>query len=272
MIKKALNFVKILLFCFAFVLLILIILAIVSNIYRPRYENSVYYNDRDDLLVLFSYSVPDIYYLDIEMEGDVEIYPIEEDKLGRTLGILQYNEVKKNALFGENAIYCVLQSGSKKECSFYEDVCCVMVENGVDPGEAIEQLKLANDWNNPLELEQCRAIPIKLGCAAGVYDNDYGYTAYDRIISDALNWESRYASFDVLCKDGCGLCLCTLVKDYRETESPIVIVMMREDKSADPALSIIATQPLENRTSPWEEIHAFKEEMGWQFVNPAQGD
>ena len=265
MIKKALNFVKILLFCFAFVLLILIILAIVSNIYRPRYENSVYYNDRDDLLVLFSYSVPDIYYLDIEMEGDVEIYPIEEDKLGRTLGILQYNEVKKNALFGENAIYCVLQSGSKKECSFYEDVCCVMVENGVDPGEAIEQLKLANDWNKPLLLEQCRTIPIKSGWPAGVYDNDYGYTAYDTIIGDVLGWESRYALFDILCKDGNGLCLCTLEKDYREPESPIVLVMMREDESADPELSIITTRPLENRTSPWEEIHAFKEEMGWHF-------
>ena len=252
--------------------LLTLFLMLASCFYRPTYEKSVYYNGREDLLGLFSYAVPDIYDLDVEMKGDVEIYPIEEDEYGRTLGILQYNQYKRNTLFGENAIYCVLQSGSKKECSFYEDVCCVMVENGVDPSEAIEQLKLDNDWIKPLVLEQCRTIPIKSGWPAGVYDNDYGYTDYDSIVADALGLEPSYPQFDILCKDGSGLCLCTLETNYREKESPIILVMMREDKSADPELSVISSRPLENRTSPWEEIHAFKEEMGWKFVNPSQSN
>ena len=52
----------------------------------------------------------------------------------------------------------------------------------------------------------------------------------------------------------------------------MILVMMREDKSADPMLSPIEIRPSEDRTAPWDEIHAFKEEMGWQFVDPSSSD
>lgn len=241
-------------------------LSLLSSCYSPRYKNSVYYNSRDDLLILFSYSVPFVRDLDIKMKGHVELYPVEADAFGRTLGILQYNQEKKNLLFGNCAVYCVLQSGSSSESCFYEDVCCVMVENDVDSSETIQQLKQDNDWNMPLDLDRCRKIPIKGDVPSGVYDTSYGYTNYEEIAANALEWDDRTTNFDVLCKDGCGLWLCTLIQDYKDKESPTALIMMREDTSASPKLSICGTRILENRTSPWNEIHAFKQEQGWQFI------
>ena len=91
-------------------LTVLIALMILSSRYHPKYKNSVYYNERSDLLVLFTYSIPFVGDLDVERLGDVEIYPVETDEYGRTLGILQFKpkmrfiasckaEAKRNAAF-----------------------------------------------------------------------------------------------------------------------------------------------------------------------------
>ena len=246
-------------------LTVLIALMILSSRYYPKYKNSVHYNERSDLLVLFTYSIPFVGDLDVEMLGDVEIYPVETDEYGRTLGILQFKPRKRNQLFGENAVYCVLQSGSKKKCCYYEDVCCVMVENGTDSSAAIQQLKRDNDWNMPLAIGKCRTIPIKYYNASGDFNTKYGYHDYETPACKAVMWPTENAWLEVLCKDGCGLWLFTLVLNCHKENSPVYLIMMREDPSADPMLSIVGTQPLNDQSSPWAEIHAFKEEMGWQF-------
>lgn len=250
------------------ILVLLFLLSLFSAcFYSPQYENSVYNNGRDDLLVLFTYSVPFLYDLDIRLLGDVEIYPVEEDEFGRTLGVLQFNRKKRNILFDENAVYCVLQTGSNTESCFYEDICCIMVEKGNDPTEAIEQLKRDNDWNFALSLDKCRIIPINHHSTAGVYDNQYGYTDYETMACKKIGWAVESAWIDVLCKDGCGLWLFSLVKDKQEEDSPVCLIMMKEDSSDDPKLSIVGTRFLDSRSSPWEKIHAFKKDMGWFFVS-----
>ena len=246
-------------------LTVLIALMILSSRYHPKYKNSVHYNERSDLLVLFTYSIPFVGDLDVERLGDVEIYPVETDEYGRTLGILQFKPRKRNQLFGENAVYCVLQSGSKKKCCFYEDVCCVMVENGTDSSAAIQQLKRDNDWNMPLAIGKCRTIPIKYYNASGDFNTKYGYHDYETPACKAVMWPTKNAWLEVLCKDGNGLWLFTLVLNCHKENSPVYLIMMREDPSADPMLSIVGTQALNDQSSPWAEIHAFKEEMGWQF-------
>lgn len=259
-----------------FLAAILMLSLLCSCFYSPSKENSVYYNDRVDLLILFEYSIPFIYDLNLQMKGDVEIYPIEEDDYGRTLGILQYNAEVSNPLFGENAIYCILQSGSKQESCFYEDACCIMVETGMDTEEAIEQLKKGNDWNTPVFFEKCRIIPIEHSAASGVYDNDYGNNTniYTRNACRAAGWPADDADIDVICRDGCGLWLFGLVKNYRKADSPVCLIMMKEDRSVwqneVTGLSVVGTHLIENRTSPWAEIHAFKQELGWTFQPPRE--
>ena len=243
-----------------------VLLSQLSSCYYPIYENSVRKNGREDLLILFTHSIPFVADLDNDMTGSVEIYPVEADKYGRTLGILQFNKKVSNCLLGENAVYCVLQSGSKKESCFYEDVCCIMVENGADPSAAIEQLKQDNDWNRPLATDKCRTIPIKYYTASGDFDTQYGYTDYRTPACNAVGWPADSAWLEVLSKDGCGLWLFTLLRDKNDTDSPVCMIMMKEDASSDPKLSVIGTRLLANRSAPWVEIHAFKEEMGWQFA------
>lgn len=251
----------------ALFLALLALLGLLSSCYAPRYKNSVYYNDRVDLLALYTYSVPFVADLDVEMMGHVEIYPVEVDEYGRTLGILQFTVQKTNQLFVENAVYCILQSGSKTECCFYEDVCCVMVENNTDPQEAIEQLKQENDWNLPIALDKCRVLPLKLDNISGAYDTDQHskYNEFTTMACKAVMWPTENAWLEVLCKDGCGLWLFTLVLNHNKENSPVYLIMMQEEPSADLLLSIIDTRMLENRSAPWEEIHSFKDDMGWHF-------
>ena len=240
--------------------------------YSPSKKKSVYYNDRIDLLVLFHYSVP-LMAESLESVGDIEIYPIDVDDYGRTLGIMKCDSLRKSPLFGENEVYCVLQSGSKTESCFYEDYCCVIVENGSDDYEIIERLKLDNDWDLPLDIDKCRRIPIKYYAATGDYDTDYGYNQpyYTQSALKAARWSSDDAWLDVLCKDGCGRWLFVLEKNTKKADSPICLIMMKEGHSIwggydDSKMSVIGTHILENRSNPWEEIHAFKDEMGWEFV------
>lgn len=255
------------------IMTITFILLLLSACYVPFREKYVCFNDRDDLFVLFAQTVPFLLEHSSDPHRDIEIYPIETDEYGRTLGIMQFNQKERNPLFGENAVYCVLQSGSEKESCFYEDVCCIMVENGADPGEAIAQLKQNNDWNQPLALEKCLQIPIEYCAQAGVYETSFDYSACNQLADEATGWDSNGPWLEVLCKDGHGLWLFTMERSCYEENSPVVMIMMREELSADdddPVWKIIDIRPLENRTSPWEEIHTFKEDMGWQFVNPAQ--
>lgn len=257
------------------IIFLTLILLLCSCFYSPSKRESVYYNDRVDLLVLYKYSVPFVGE-SYESIGDIEIYPVEVDDYGRTLGIMQGDQIRRDPLFGENAVYCVLQNGSKKECCFYEDKCCVMLENGSDYHETIERLKKSNDWNMPLALNQCRTIPIQHYSAAGAFDTDLGYK-YNSLSNMACKSVGRSADnswLDAISKDGCGLWLFALMFDLSKDDYPVYLVMMQEafTDDNDQPLNLIGTHLLENRTSPWEEIHAFKEEMGWQFVNPAQGD
>ena len=254
------------------IILSLGLFVLLSSCYYPRYKKSVYYNGRKDLLVAFTYTVPFIYDSGIEMRGDVELYPVETDEYGRTLGILQFNSTQRNPLFGENAVYCILQCGSSEESCFYEDICCTMVENGTDPMEQIEQLKEDNDWNMPLVLGKCRKIPIQYSSAGGIYDTQYGYRNYKETACNAVDWEVSTAWLEVLCKDGCGLWLFTLEKDSKEKDSPICLIMMKETAASaeSPILSVLETRILKNRYSPWIEIRAFKQDTGWAFVDRNQ--
>jgi hypothetical protein len=140
-----------------------------------------------------------------------------------------------------------------------------MVENGTDSSAAIQQLKRDNDWNMPLAIGKCRTIPIKYETASGDFDTDYGYHDYETPTCKAVMWPTENAWLEVLCKDGCGLWLFTLVLNHNKENSPVYLIMMQEDPSADPLLSIIDTRVLENRSAPWEEIHSFKADMGWHF-------
>lgn len=248
-----------------------------SCFYVPSKKQSVYYNDRTDLLLLFRYTVP--FVSDgRESVGDIEIYPVEIDDYGRTLGTMQGDAARNHLLFGENAVYCVLQSGSKKESCFYEDICCVMVENGTGRDDAIERLKQNNDWNQPIAYEKCRRIPIKYDNASGAYDMDLGYE-YNSLLRNACNavgWSKDNAWLDEVCKDGQGLWLFALVLDPSKTDSPVCLVMMKEIPrilaNAEPELSVVGSHRLENRTSPWEEIRDFKIEMGWTFADSPKGE
>ena len=253
----------------------ILLLFLCSCFYSPSKEKSVYYNDRVDLLVLYKYSVPFVGE-SYESVGGIEIYPVEVDDYGRTLGIMQGDQIRRAPLFGENAVYCVLQGGSKNECCFYEDGCCVMLENASDYHETIDQLKKTNDWNKPLALEQCRTIPIKNYSASGVFDTDlnYQYNSLADMVCKAVGCSTDNTWLDEISKDGCGLWLFALMLDLGKEDSPVYLVMMQENLSSvgndKPELSVIGTHLLEKHTSPWEEIHTFKEDMGWQFVNPAQ--
>lgn len=250
------------------------LLLFLSACYFPNKENSVYWNRRVDLLILYEYTTP--FLTDGQQTfANTEIYPIETDEYGRTLGIMQFDRDRRNPLFGENAIYCILQSGSDNESCFYEDVCCVMAENGKEPAEAIEQLKQINDWNQPLALEKCLKIPFKSYEPAGIYDTDFDFVTYSTAADEATGWSPRGTWLEVLCKDGHGLWMFTMEQNNYDENSPVVLIMMQEELPRDddaPKLKIMEIRPLENRMSPWEEIHAFKEEMGWQFVNPSQSN
>lgn len=248
----------------ALYIIVLIMLMLLSSCYAPSKKNSVSYNSRKDLLVLFKYCVPFVTDGN-EPIGDIEIYPIEADGFGRTLGIMQFNPEHRNCLFGENAIYCILQSGSGQESYFYEDVCCVAVENGKDASAAVEQLKRSNDWNKPLALNKCRRIPIKYYSPSGAYDDSFDLAICEDIAETAAGWESESDWIDVLCKDGRGLWLFTFTKDAQEINSPVMLIMMQEDPSVSPTMFVVGTYLIENHNAPWIEIHAFKENMGWQF-------
>ena len=254
---------------FSWLIIYLILLSFLcACFYSPSKEKSVYFNDRVDLLVLYQYSVPFVGE-SLEPVGDIEIYPVEVDNYGRTLGIMKGNSLRRSPLFGENAVYCVVQCGSKEESCFYEDSCCIIVENGSDDQEAIEQLKLDNDWNLPLNVERSRRIPIKDYSAAEDYNTDYGYNYnyYTKKALSAAGWSSDSAWLDVIGKDGNGLWLFSLMRNADKDDSPICLVMMKEDYSQGQELSVVGIQLLENRASPWKEIRAFKVEIGWKFVD-----
>ena len=227
----------------------------------------MYYNGRKDLQILFEYTVPFLKN-DNHTIGDISIFPAEEDEYGRTLGILQFNSEYNNVLFADNSVYCILQSGSETESCFFEDICCVMVKNDADATEAINQLKQENAWDLPPDNGKCRTIPIRYYSMDGAYSVNSIYPGrLEEPASEAVDWPADHVWIEVLCKDGCGMWLFTLVQDYREAGSPVCLVMMKEDSSQKEGLSIIGTHLLENRDSPWREIHTFKDDMGWAFAD-----
>lgn len=251
------------------VLVVMIQLFFLSGCYTPSRGNSVFYNDRQDLLVLFEYTVPFVDETGNDSIGDVEVYAIEEDKYGRTLGVMQFNSEYSNYLFGENRVYCVLQESGNAESCFYEDICCTMVENEEDPQTEIEQLKKNNDWGLPLQPEKCIRIPIQNYQAAGEYDtwNHDHFLCLDLAV-DTISVEMEQPWIEVLCKDGCGLWLFTMSDSPRDDASPVVLIMMKEmhaqGQESEPTFEVVGWEILENHRSPWQEIRDFKEDMGWK--------
>ncbi|MBQ1411150.1 MAG: hypothetical protein IIY94_07745 [Oscillospiraceae bacterium] len=252
-------------------LYLMLISLLCSCIYSPSKEKSVYNNGRVDLLVLYKYSVP---FLgdSLESVGDIEIYPVEVDDYGRTLGIMQGDQTRMDPLFGRNAVYCVLQSGDKKESCFYEDNCCISVENGLSLDEAIERLKQNNDWNTPLMLDKCRRLSINNYSASGAFDTDigYNYNFLSKKACNAVRCSDENTWLDAVCKDGHGLWLFALILDPIKEDSPVYLIMMQEKNpildNGEPEFSVIGSHLLEKRSTPWEEIRDFKKEMGWIFA------
>ena len=59
------------------VLVAIMLLSILSACYFPSRQNSVYHNGRQDLLVLFEYTVPFVVESADDPVGDIEIYALE---------------------------------------------------------------------------------------------------------------------------------------------------------------------------------------------------
>lgn len=234
-----------------------------SGCYVPREENSVYYNHRVDLLSLFLYSVPFMDEVGNKSIGDIELYSIEEDSYGRTLGVARFNEHYTHKLFGVGAVYCVLQRGSQEECSFYEDVCCAAVSAEEPDEEIIQSLKTKNDWSLPLNEAKMLTIPIENYAPGGKYSTFYeDNTAYREAAEKALGLNQR-GYLDFLCKDAYGRILCTLWVggDKSAAESSQVYLIMMRD--GDVISGKEKAGILSNRSSPWEELRAFKETHDW---------
>lgn len=257
------------------VLVVIMLLSLLSACYFPSKQNSVYHNDRQDLLVLFEYTVPFVVESADDPVGDVEIYAVEEDDYGRTLGVMQFNSEHDNALFGENRVYCVLQQGGTSESCFYEDICCVMVENGDDPGAAIELLKQNNGWDLPLQMGKCIRIPFEGYQACGDYDtSSHDHFLCQDLAANTVDLEMEQPWIEVLCKDGCGRWLFAMIDEALGEDSPVVLVMMKETpaqrKGDEPSFEVDGWHILENRNAPWQEIKVFKEEMHWKSDAPQE--
>lgn len=247
--------------------IMIIISSLLSSCYLPSNRNSVYYNGRKDLLVLFEYTVPFIVETANDPVGDIEICPLEEDEYGRTLGVMQFNTNYPNVIFGEDAVYCILQYGNATLSCFYEDCCCAVMTKDGDQLVTINKLKLENDWGLPVCLEKCVQIPISDYSASGKYDTHFEYDNCLTTAMAALDSKMQKPWLDVLCKDGNGKWLFAMIDDAVIDDSPVVLIMMQEannKQDSKDSFTVIGTSYVNNKTSLWKEISEFKEDMGWK--------
>ena len=141
-----------------FVILLLIFLfMILTGCY------SGYSGENTDLYTVSINSVPwtlgHSFSADFYKDSEIEI--LEQDQYGRTL-FTYYEEYYSGGSTSFSSLV-ICQSSSEQYVFYYEDVNFVVKEQEADitwpvnefTNEEIEQLKLANDWNKPLNLEKC---------------------------------------------------------------------------------------------------------------------
>lgn len=141
----------------ALVLLLVLTLLILTGCY------SGYSGEHTDLYTVainsISWTFGHSFGADFPMDSEIEI--IEQDQYGRTL-FTYYEEFYSGGDITFSSLV-VCQSSNEQHAFYYEDVNFIVKEQEVDipwpvnefTNEEIEQLKLANDWNKPLNLEKC---------------------------------------------------------------------------------------------------------------------
>lgn len=141
----------------ALVLLLVLTLLILTGCY------SGYSGEHTDLYTVAINSLSWIFGhsfgADFAMDSEIEI--IEQDQYGRTLFTYYEKYYVGGDISFSSLVIC--QSSNEQHAFYYEDVNFIVKEQEVDipwpvnefTNEEIEQLKLANDWNKPLNLEKC---------------------------------------------------------------------------------------------------------------------
>ena len=141
----------------ALVLLLVLTLLILTGCYSgySGEHTDLYTVAINSILWTFGHS----FGADFPMNSEIEI--IEQDQYGRTLFTYYEEYYSGGDITFSSLVIC--QNSNEQHAFYYEDVNFIVKEQEIDTpwpvneftNEEIEQLKLANDWNKPLNLEKC---------------------------------------------------------------------------------------------------------------------
>lgn len=141
----------------ALVLLLVLTLLILTGCYSgySGEHTDLYTIAINSILWTLGHSFGADFYIDSEIEV------LERDQYGRILFTYYERSYSGDNISFSSLVIC--QSSNEHYAFYYEDVNFIVKEQATDipwpvnefTNEEIEQLKLANDWNKPLNLEKC---------------------------------------------------------------------------------------------------------------------
>lgn len=195
----------------------------------------------------------------------VEIKVIEEDTFGRTLySYTVYAEGSEYYGYELIWVVAICQKSDRKSTYYYEDECFIIsdtIESISD--EDINDLKLSNDWNKPLNEDKLSSRPIHRN-----YNGYSGIIAYDSF-SHGIGMEAgaeagvRFVDYDG--KDKILYFVAKYDADYYDgidVKSRYYLMIINEDGSYDKDTFVIEIEDLYNYQ---KQLHEFKINNGWSF-------
>lgn len=200
---------------------------------------------------------------DHPMESVVEI--LEQDQYGRTL--FTYYECRYQASTLAFSSLAVCQSSNEQFVFYYEDVNFIIKEqqrNQPKPvyeftTEEIEQLKLANDWNKPLNLEKCIKKQITSQKPSIPHEKEV-----EKIILEEFRLEERvggicinFLTYDSACNN---YIIYGYVRDYPYPSLFFVGLVEVENNQIKDVHFLQPTDVFDYQT----ELMEFKNAHGWQ--------
>ena len=231
-------------------------------VFHKEGDSPYYYGNRYDLFRLALNSFPG------PREGlgaRIDETFIETDNYGREMYIIEihhagwfYHNTITNDDSKVNAAYAISQMHDDKKIYYYEDFCFKLFDNNDGLQQSLlEELKIENDCNKPIQMERCSSRLYE-DDFAGMENLRFNYNAWSSILN-IFGKESQICAIteDANGKELYGVCI------EKNGEKDSYFVIYNPETGIDPDYGIMELKSLDFG----EELHELKIRNGWNFTD-----